>query len=213
MRSLSDLPENARRYVSALEEHAGVPIVLVSVGPERTQTIERAWRSMRQRQVVPGMSPAGLVMPTRILVVGGGAREHALAWKLGVRAGRQRGDRRARAATPSARSRASARSRTSTRSIRTSVVFVARAIAAELVVIGPEAPLAAGVADALHGGRDRGLRSDRRRRADRVEQGVLPRRRGGGRRPDGPCGGLRDRRARPAFAFARQLAAEGAGSS
>jgi adenylosuccinate synthase len=39
--------------VTALEEHAGVPIVLVSVGPERTQTIERAWRSMRQRQVVP----------------------------------------------------------------------------------------------------------------------------------------------------------------
>ena len=53
VRSLSDLPENARRYVTALEEHAGVPIVLVSVGPERTQTIERAWRSMRQRQVVP----------------------------------------------------------------------------------------------------------------------------------------------------------------
>jgi adenylosuccinate synthase len=53
VRSLSDLPENARRYVTALEEHAAVPIVLVSVGPERTQTIERAWRSMRQRQVVP----------------------------------------------------------------------------------------------------------------------------------------------------------------
>jgi adenylosuccinate synthase len=49
VRALSDLPENARRYVSALEEHAGVPIVLVSVGPERTQTIERAWRPMRNR--------------------------------------------------------------------------------------------------------------------------------------------------------------------
>ena len=33
VRSLSDLPENARRYVSALEDHAGVPIVFVSVGP------------------------------------------------------------------------------------------------------------------------------------------------------------------------------------
>ena len=33
VRALGDLPENARRYVSALEEHAGVPIVLVSVGP------------------------------------------------------------------------------------------------------------------------------------------------------------------------------------
>ena len=49
VRSLSDLPENARRYVTALEDHAGVPIVFVSVGPERTQTIERAWRPMRRR--------------------------------------------------------------------------------------------------------------------------------------------------------------------
>jgi adenylosuccinate synthase len=53
VRALADLPENARRYVTALEEHAGVPIVLVSVGPERTQTIERAWHGMRHRQGVP----------------------------------------------------------------------------------------------------------------------------------------------------------------
>jgi adenylosuccinate synthase len=53
VRSLGDLPENARRYVTALEEHAGVPIVLVSVGPERTQTIERAWRPMRHRPAAP----------------------------------------------------------------------------------------------------------------------------------------------------------------
>src|SRR6185503_17218090 len=44
VRSLAGLPDAARRYVSAVEELAGVPIVLVSVGPERTQTIERAWR-------------------------------------------------------------------------------------------------------------------------------------------------------------------------
>jgi adenylosuccinate synthase len=49
IRALADLPEAARRYVTALEEYAGVPIVLVSVGPERTQTIERAWRPMRHR--------------------------------------------------------------------------------------------------------------------------------------------------------------------
>ena len=49
VRSLADLPENARRYVSAVEDLAGVPIVLVSVGPERTQTIERAWRPMRRQ--------------------------------------------------------------------------------------------------------------------------------------------------------------------
>ena len=53
VRSLADLPENARRYVAALEELAGVPIVLVSVGPERTQTIERAWRPMRHRGAIP----------------------------------------------------------------------------------------------------------------------------------------------------------------
>lgn len=52
IRSLGDLPENARRYLTALEELAGVPIVLVSVGPERTQTIERAWRPMRHRSGV-----------------------------------------------------------------------------------------------------------------------------------------------------------------
>ena len=48
VRALADLPEQARRYVTALEALAGVPIVLVSVGPERTQTIERAWRPMRR---------------------------------------------------------------------------------------------------------------------------------------------------------------------
>jgi adenylosuccinate synthase len=57
VRALGDLPENARRYVSALEEHAGVPIVLVSVGPERTQTIERAYRPMRRRATP---TPVGL---------------------------------------------------------------------------------------------------------------------------------------------------------
>ena len=38
---------------SALEEHAGVPIALISVGPERTQTIERAARPCRR-----GIAPA-----------------------------------------------------------------------------------------------------------------------------------------------------------
>ena len=54
VRALSDLPDAARRYVTALEDHAGAPIVLVSVGPERTQTIERAWRPMRHRVAVGG---------------------------------------------------------------------------------------------------------------------------------------------------------------
>ena len=53
VRALADLPEAARRYLSAIEAEAGVPIVLVSVGPERTQTIERAWRPMRHRSGAP----------------------------------------------------------------------------------------------------------------------------------------------------------------
>jgi adenylosuccinate synthase len=53
VRALADLPENARRFVSAIEEHAGVPIIFVSVGPERTQTIERAWRPIRRRAGLP----------------------------------------------------------------------------------------------------------------------------------------------------------------
>jgi adenylosuccinate synthase len=51
VRSLAGLPDAARRYVSAVEELTGVPIVLVSVGPERTQTIERAWRPIRRQRV------------------------------------------------------------------------------------------------------------------------------------------------------------------
>jgi adenylosuccinate synthase len=57
VRSLRDLPDNARRYVTALEEFGGVPIVLVSVGPERSQTIERAWRPMRHLAPLP---PTGI---------------------------------------------------------------------------------------------------------------------------------------------------------
>ena len=43
-RSLGDLPDAARRYVTRLEELVGVPIHLVSVGPERSQTIVRSVR-------------------------------------------------------------------------------------------------------------------------------------------------------------------------
>ncbi|CAH2032622.1 adenylosuccinate synthase [Trichlorobacter ammonificans] len=39
VRAFGDLPENARRYVRRLEELAGCPIVMVSVGPRRDQTI------------------------------------------------------------------------------------------------------------------------------------------------------------------------------
>jgi phosphoribosylamine---glycine ligase len=89
-----------------------------------------------------------LVQPTRILIVGGGGREHALAWKLAAEPGvnevfvapgsdaiarepRVRVERDVDPLDPAA------------------LLAVARARSVELVVVGPEAPLAAGVADAL----------------------------------------------------------------
>ena len=44
LRQMRDLPSEASTYVDAIEELAGVPITLVSVGPERTQTIRRDGR-------------------------------------------------------------------------------------------------------------------------------------------------------------------------
>ena len=89
------------------------------------------------------------VMPTRILIVGSGGREHALAWQLAAEPGVNDGDRRAgqrchRVGTAGPGGRVDPLD-------GASVVAAARE-AAELVVIGPEAPLAAGSADALRGG-------------------------------------------------------------
>ncbi len=39
VRDLSALPENARRYISRLEELSGSPIDIVSTGPDRVETI------------------------------------------------------------------------------------------------------------------------------------------------------------------------------
>ncbi len=38
-RSLADLPANARDYIHCIEQHVGVPIDLISTGPDRTETI------------------------------------------------------------------------------------------------------------------------------------------------------------------------------
>ena len=86
--------------------------------------------------------------PSRILVVGGGGREHAIAWKIAAEAGvsdvvvapgsggigEEPGVRVARDVEPLDPA---------------SVVAAARSMDAELVIVGPEAPLATGVADAL----------------------------------------------------------------
>jgi adenylosuccinate synthase len=38
-RALEELPKNARAYVKRIEELAGIPISIVSVGSDRKQTI------------------------------------------------------------------------------------------------------------------------------------------------------------------------------
>ncbi len=87
VRSLADLPENARRYLSAIEGHAGVPIVLVSVGPGADPDDRAGLAPDAQPSRDHRMSTTSLLMPTRVLIVGGGGREHALAWKLGAEPG------------------------------------------------------------------------------------------------------------------------------
>lgn len=97
------------------------------------------------------VSPATLVAPTRILIVGHGAREHALAWKL---AG-EPGVNSVLVLPGSHAIDAEARVEAVTRMGRDSILdgrivaSIARGNATELVVVGPEAPLAAGVVDIL----------------------------------------------------------------
>jgi len=51
VRQSEDLPENAKRYVEWLEELVGVPIVMLSVGPERDQVITRSGAARRKELV------------------------------------------------------------------------------------------------------------------------------------------------------------------
>jgi phosphoribosylamine--glycine ligase len=88
--------------------------------------------------------------PTRTLIVGSGAREHALAWKLAGEPGVDE--------VVVAPGSAAIGFEPRVRCLPgvdpldpAAVVSAARSVAAELVVIGPEAPLAAGVVDALIG--------------------------------------------------------------
>jgi len=89
-----------------------------------------------------------LAMPTRILVLGSGGREHALAWKLAAEPGANEvvvaPGSTAIAAEPRVRILPEIDPLDPA-----AAVGAARRLAAELVVVGPEAPLAAGVADAL----------------------------------------------------------------
>ncbi len=86
-------------------------------------------------------------MPTRILIVGGGGREHALAWKLAAEPGVNEVF-----VAPGSAAIGTVPRVTCLPDVDpldpAGVVAAAQATAAELVVVGPEAPLAAGVADA-----------------------------------------------------------------
>lgn len=88
-----------------------------------------------------------LPVPSRILVLGGGGREHALAWKLAGEAG----VREVVVAPGSAgiAGEPGVRCEPVDPLDPRDVVALARAGATDLVVVGPEAPLGAGVADAL----------------------------------------------------------------
>jgi phosphoribosylamine--glycine ligase len=88
-----------------------------------------------------------LHQPTRILVVGGGGREHALAWKLA----KEPGGNEVIVAPGSAGIATEPRVRCVAVDPLDpeAVAAVARSTSAELVVVGPEAPLSVGVADAL----------------------------------------------------------------
>jgi phosphoribosylamine--glycine ligase len=87
-------------------------------------------------------------MPTRVLILGSGGREHALAWKLAAEPGVN-----AIFVAPGSAGIAEEPRTTRLPDVdpldAAAVVAAARANAIELVVVGPEAPLAAGVADAL----------------------------------------------------------------
>jgi len=88
-----------------------------------------------------------LDVPRRILVLGGGGREHALAWRLAGEPGVEgvvcAPGSAGIAATPGVRCEAVDPMDPA------AVVALARAEGADLVVVGPEAPLSVGVADAL----------------------------------------------------------------
>ncbi len=104
--------------------------------------------------------------PTRTLIVGSGAREHALAWRLAGEPGMNEVVVAPGSAAIGAEHRV--RCLPDVDPVDgAAVVRAARSVSAELVVVGPESPLAAGVADVLL---DAGIRTfGPRRDAARIE--------------------------------------------
>jgi phosphoribosylamine---glycine ligase len=94
-------------------------------------------------------SPISVATPTRprsILVVGSGAREHALCWRLS----KEPGVERVYAAPGNLLMPAAAEVHSEVAADdHLGIVALARSVAADLVVVGPEAPLVGGLADRL----------------------------------------------------------------
>ena len=91
--------------------------------------------------------PSKLVAPVKVLIVGSGAREHALAWRIK----RSPNLTRLWVAGGNAGTAALADNLDIRSGDVDALVAAAREVAADLVVVGPEAPLALGLADRLDG--------------------------------------------------------------
>ena len=193
VRSLGDLPENARRYVTAIERprrrarscscRSGRSAPRRSSGPFGRCAAGRGSRHERRARRDADADPHRRERRSRACPRLAPERR---AW-------REHGVRRAGQRCHRGRTAESRRLADVDPLDGDSVVAAAREVAAELVVIGPEAPLAAGVADALEAAGIAVFGPTRGRRPDRGEQGVLPRDRRGGRRADGAFRGVRAR--------------------
>ena len=117
----------------------------------------RSRTGSRKRQ---GRSQLGVAKSMKVLLVGGGGREHALAWRL------RQDDPHASNRSPPRAIRASPSWRRAFQSTATDIESLLRARSTESVdwtLVGPEAPLAAGLVDAFRGKRASDLRPDARR--------------------------------------------------
>ena len=151
-------------------------------------------------------------MPTRVLVVGGGGREHALAWKLAHEPGINEVVVAPGGAGIAAEPNVTTVGLDATDA--SAVVAAARASSAELVVMGPEAPLSVGVADALRAAGITVLGPDRAAARLETSKAFC--------HEVAAAAGVRMARARAfaggeteveaAVAFVRELAADGAGA-